>query len=399
MDRVNLSIAMLPMSEEFGWGPSTKGLVQSSFFWGYLLTQVAGGVWADRMGGKVVLGFGVLWWSLATVLTPVAARAGLPTLLLCRAMMGVGEGVAMPAMNTLLSRWIPKQERSRSLAFVYSGMFVGSIAGLSCSPFLISNYGFESVFLLFGSFGLLWGATWYFAGASGPEEDERVGEREREYIVQSTSTRAPAEEIPWRRLLGRSEVWAIIVCHFCHNWGTFILLTWMPTYYADVLGFDLFESGFYSVLPWISMAIASNAAGYFADTQLIGKGTSVTFTRKLMQSIGFMGPAVCLSLLSSVNSPQEAVALLVISQSCDAFSQSGLYSNHQDIAPRYAGVLLGMSNTAGVLAGVLGTYAVGVILEDGSWDQVWTVAVGLYVLGTVVWNAFSTGEELEEFKA
>ena len=194
-------------------------------------------------------------------------------------------------------------------------------------------------------------------------------------------------------------MWAIIVCHFCHNWGTFILLTWMPTYYADVLGFDLFESGFYSVLPWISMAIASNAAGYFADTQLIGKGTSVTFTRKLMQSIGFMGPAVCLSLLSSVNSPQEAVALLVISQSCDAFSQSGLYSNHQDIAPRYAGVLLGMSNTAGVLAGVLGTYAVGVILEDGSWDQVWTVAVGLYVLGTVVWNAFSTGEELEEFKA
>ena len=58
-----------------------------------------------------------------------------------------------------------------------------------------------------------------------------------------------------------------------------------------------------------------------------------------------------------------------------------------------------MSNTAGVLAGVLGTYAVGVVLEDGSWDQVWTVAVGLYVLGTVVWNAFSTGEELEEFKA
>ena len=65
------------------------------------------------------------------------------------------------------------------------------------------------------------------------------------------------------------------------------------------------------------------------------------------------GPAVCLSLLSRVDSPMEAVSLLVVSQSCDAFSQSGLYSNHQDIAPRYAGVLLGMSNTAGVLAGVV----------------------------------------------
>lgn len=71
---------------------------------GYLLTQVLGGVWADRFGGKRVLGFGVVWWSLATALTPFAAMAGLPALLFARACMGVGEGVAMPAMNNMLSR-------------------------------------------------------------------------------------------------------------------------------------------------------------------------------------------------------------------------------------------------------------------------------------------------------
>ncbi len=66
--------------------------------------QVAGGIWADRFGGKVVLGLGVLWWSAATALTPWAAGQGLPTLLAARALMGIGEGVAMPAMNTLLSK-------------------------------------------------------------------------------------------------------------------------------------------------------------------------------------------------------------------------------------------------------------------------------------------------------
>ena len=66
--------------------------------------QVAGGVWADRFGGKKVLGFGVVWWSLATVLTPIAARWSLPVLLAARACMGIGEGVAMPAMNNLLSK-------------------------------------------------------------------------------------------------------------------------------------------------------------------------------------------------------------------------------------------------------------------------------------------------------
>lgn len=69
-----------------------------------LFSQVLGGIWADKYGGKAVLGFGVLWWSLATALTPLAAQAGLPCLLASRALMGVGEGVAMPAMNNILSR-------------------------------------------------------------------------------------------------------------------------------------------------------------------------------------------------------------------------------------------------------------------------------------------------------
>ena len=66
----------------------------------------------------------------------------------------------------------------------------------------------------------------------------------------------------------------------------------------------------------------------------------------------------------------------------------------QDIGPRYSGVLLGMSNTAGVLAGVMGTAATGLILANGSWDDVWNVAVVLYLVGTVVWNVFATGEQI-----
>ena len=66
----------------------------------------------------------------------------------------------------------------------------------------------------------------------------------------------------------------------------------------------------------------------------------------------------------------------------------------QDIGPRYSGVLLGLSNTAGVLAGVLGTAATGLILANGTWDEVWNVAVALYLVGTVVWNLFATGEQI-----
>ncbi|KAH9627563.1 hypothetical protein KSS87_009563 [Heliosperma pusillum] len=359
MDRVNMSIAILPMSAEYGWNPATVGLIQSSFFWGYLLTQVAGGIWADTVGGKAVLGFGVVWWSVATILTPVAAKLGLPYLLVARAIMGVGEGVAMPAMNNMLAKWVPVSERSRSLALVYSGMYIGS-------------------------------------ARSSPLEDPELRPLEKKLILSSCIlSKQPIKTIPWKKILSKSPVWALIVCHFCHNWGTFIILTWMPTYYHQVLKFNLTDSGMLSVVPWITMALCANLGGWIADT-LVSKGYSVTTVRKIMQTIGFLGPAFFLTQLSHIDSPIMAVLCMACSQGTDAFSQSGLYSNHQDIAPRYSGILLGLSNTAGVLAGVLGTAATGYILQHGSWDNVFEVSVGLYLVGTVVWNLFSTGEKILE---
>uniref|UniRef100_A0A7R9YSS6 Major facilitator superfamily (MFS) profile domain-containing protein n=1 Tax=Chlamydomonas euryale TaxID=1486919 RepID=A0A7R9YSS6_9CHLO len=393
MDRVNMAVAILPMSQQFGWDSATVGLVQSSFFWGYLLTQVLGGIWADRYGGKLVLGVGVIWWSLATALTPVAASMGLVPLLCARCLMGIGEGVAMPAMNNMLSRWVPVKERSRSLSLVYSGMFVGSIIGLSVSPQLIVALGWPSVFQGFGSLGIFWFLAWQARARSTPAEDPGITEAEAKYIAASTPKREPGKPIPWKKLLTTKEVWTIIVCHFCHNWGTFILLTWMPTYYNKVLGLDLMHSGVLSVLPWVTMAIMANVGGYIADS-MVERGVSVTKVRKVMQTLGFMGPAFFLSQLSSVDSAWGAVLCMMGAQGFDAFSQSGLYSNHQDIGPRYAGLLLGMSNTAGVLAGVLGSLVTGLILQHGTWDQVWGVAIALYLIGTVIWNLFATGEKV-----
>ena len=92
------------------------------------------------------------------------------------------------------------------------------------------------MFYVFGMAGVLWFLLWDRQAASTPAEDPRISEAERRYIARHTappSARALAGDktIPWRLLLSKAPVWALIVSHFCHNWGTFILLTWMPTYY------------------------------------------------------------------------------------------------------------------------------------------------------------------------
>ena len=58
IDRVNISVAIIPMAADLDWGMRTQGMVLSSFFVGYLLLQIVGGLLADRFGGKVVLGVG-----------------------------------------------------------------------------------------------------------------------------------------------------------------------------------------------------------------------------------------------------------------------------------------------------------------------------------------------------
>lgn len=207
------------------------------------------------------------------------------------------------------------------------------------------------------------------------------------------TTAGTTTKIPWRQLLSKAPVWALIISHFCHNWGTFILLTWMPTYYAQARGVDIVASGALSVVPWLAMVLASNLGGWLADGA-IARGVSVTRVRKVAQTVGFLGPAFFLTQLGNAHTTFAAVVCMAAAQGLDAFSQAGLYSNHADIGPRYAGVLLGLSNTAGVLAGVLGTAATGYILQTGSWDDVWAVAVGLYLVGTVVWNTMATGEKI-----
>lgn len=224
-DRINISVAILPMAKYYGWTQTTVGIVQSAFFWGYVLTQIPGGYLADKYGGKHVLAVGVVIWSAMTLLTPAAASTNIWVLLLARALLGVGEGVAMPAMNNILSKWVPKVERARSLSLVYSGMYLGSVVGLLLCPTFIVSFGWQSVFYIFGALGFIWWVGWQTIAASTPQQSTTISEDELSYIEESFKqqgmdpTTRP-KKVPWRLLLSKSPTWAIIVAHFCTTWGT-----------------------------------------------------------------------------------------------------------------------------------------------------------------------------------
>ena len=140
MDRVNISVTILEMVKEFGLNEKQKGWVLSSVYLGYVISMSIGGILADKYGGKIVLGWGLLLWSIFTMLTPFFAHHGFFFLILIRVLMGLGEGITFPAWHSMYARWIPFNERTRAIAITNSGIATGTIIALVGAVIIMNTY-------------------------------------------------------------------------------------------------------------------------------------------------------------------------------------------------------------------------------------------------------------------
>jgi MFS family permease len=394
VDRVNISVAIIPMAADLDWDLQTQGLVLSSFFAGYMLLQIAGGRLADRYGGKVVLGTGVLLWSLFTVLTPPAAFLGIGVLILARIAMGMGEAVTFPSIYTLYSRWLPHNERSRAVGFTNSGSPLGTVCALLVTPIIVATLGWEWAFYLFGILGALWYLVWRAAVTATPAEHPTVSARELALIQAESSSDAPGERLALRELLSHAPVWAIITAHFCNNWSLYVLLSWLPTFVNQGLGVDYAEVGWWTMFPHLTAFVFYNVAGTVAD-RLISSGMDVGRVRKLMQIIAFGGMSAALLVVGHVETAWMAIAVMSVGTALGAFITGGFAVNHMDIGPKHAGTLMGITNTAGTIPGIVGVYVSGLILQlTGSWILVFEVAAGVTLFGLVVFLLFSSSKRI-----
>src|SRR5215472_12387800 len=102
LDRTNISIAGLQISNEYGLGNQRLGWIFSAFLIGYAVFQLPAGWLATRFGPRRVLSLGVLWWGVTTALTaliPPGITHAVLLLIGIRLALGAGEAVVYPAAN------------------------------------------------------------------------------------------------------------------------------------------------------------------------------------------------------------------------------------------------------------------------------------------------------------
>ncbi|XP_034041292.1 sialin isoform X2 [Thalassophryne amazonica] len=320
----------------YNWDIQTQGWILGSFFYGYIFTQIPGGYMARRFGPKWLMGFGVLGTAVFTLLTPVAADLGAGYLIVVRVIEGIGEGVTFPAMFTMWAAWAPPLERSRLLTISFMGSQLGTVISLPVSGVICFYLSWPYVFYLFGAVGVLWFFLWACLIYDTPNSHPRISEQERVYINTSLKNELSSSDghVPWRAIATSMPLWAIVAAHFSYNWTFYTLLTLLPTYMNEILGFSIKQNGVLSALPYLGCAVMAVISGQVAD-YLREKWLYPTVTvRKAITLIGMVGPAVFLVATGYTGCNYvAALAFLTISSSLGGVSSSGFSINHLDIAP------------------------------------------------------------------
>uniref|UniRef100_UPI00358F7DEC sialin-like isoform X2 n=1 Tax=Myxine glutinosa TaxID=7769 RepID=UPI00358F7DEC len=391
--------AVAPKGPQYNWDSKTQGWILGAFFYGYIVTQIPGGYLADRYGGKLLFGLGITCTWLFTLLTPIAAEMGVFYLILVRFLEGLGEGVTFPTMHAMWAKWAPPLERSQLISFSYAGSYFGTVVALPLSGVLADTLGWPYIFYICGSVGVFWSLGWYLLAFDSPKKHPYISAIELKYIqssLHSTQSSQKPQRVPWLEMSRSGPVWAICISYFCYSWGFYTLLNCMPMYMNDILHFSIEENGFLSALPYLFSWVVMVGSGLLADWLCRRKVFSTTTVRKMFTLFGLGGPSLFLIAVCYVGCNSKlAVTFLTLSLVAGALSGSGNSINHLDIAPQFAGILLGISNSFATIPGFLAPLAVGYLTSNHTlpeWQNVFYIASAVSVFGAVFFMFFGSGK-------
>ncbi len=386
IDRVLMSVAAIEMQKEFGWTDSDKGFVLSSFFVGYLITQILGGLVSNRLGGRNTFLVAVVLWSLFTALTPAAASWSFGAVVVARFMLGFGEGAAYPAAYNLIHGWMPFTERSRSIGLMTASGAAGTVIALLSVGSIIQARGWPSVFYLFGSMGIVWALIWTFVIPSRPPGGE----------VLANARTAAKGSIPWRVLLTHPAVLTLYLLCTAGGSISFVMVSWLPSYFVDVFGLTTAQAGIYSVVPFATMAVIPVLSGRYAD-KLIAARMTILAVRKRLVITGMFVVALSLVLLTLAPSAIASVVLASLLFVGVGIAVVGYSPIPAELLPEHGDILFGFMAAAGSLASAAAVAITGVLLErTGSYAAMFIVLALLSGASLLAFQFFGRATRIEQ---
>ena len=235
-DKIVVGLAGVPIMTELKLEPEQFGYIGSSFFFLYSISAIVVGFIVNRVATRWVLLALALVWALAQF--PMVGTVGFTTLLICRVILGAGEGPAGSVAVHSIYKWFPDEKRTLPTAILSQGSAFGVILAVPALNWVIVNHSWHYAFGALGVVGLMWVVAWLILGKEGP-------------LVQTVAMAAAEPRIPYFQLLTSRTFIGCCAATFGAYWALSLGLTWFTPFIVKGLGFSQQDAGWISILPWI----------------------------------------------------------------------------------------------------------------------------------------------------
>jgi len=368
VDRGNLSIAAPLLERELNLSSERMGILLSAFFYTYTFFVFSCGWLVDRYDVNRVLGVGFAVWTLATAATGLAR--GFAGLLLCRLLLGAGESVAFPASSKIIAGHVPRTHLGLANGIITAGIKIGPAAGSLGAGLLIARYGWRPVFAAIGLAGMAWIPAWF------------------EWMPK-TRAAAPARAgfaIRAADIFAERSFWGCSGGHFCYNYLSYFLVTWLPLYLVKARQLGLPGMSKVAAAYYAFDALSAFATGWLADAW-IRRGASQGLARKSAMVAGHLTAAAGL-LACIVAGPTAYLGALAVVGLGAGMSGAGVFAFAQILAgPRATGRWSGLQNGFGNVAGMIGPALTGLMVgRTGSFSAALSVTAAVSVAGALSWS-------------
>jgi ACS family hexuronate transporter-like MFS transporter len=298
LDRQTLSLLAPFLKVQYHWTNIDYAYIVIAFRVAYTIGQSLFGRLMDRIGTRRGLTLTVAWYSLVSVLTPLAN--GLSSFRIFRFLLGAGESANWPAATKAVSEWFPKQERGLATAFFDSGSSVGG----ALAPFIVLpiyfHWGWRPAIVVPGVLGFFWIILWRRI-YQPPQAHPLISDGERQMLVDDKrdGTARDRTRPSLRDLLKLPQTWGTIIARSFTDPVWFFIADWFPIYLA-AKGIPL-RNGFLAVgVPFIA-ADLGNFSGGIASGWLIKQGWSLGWARKAVVVAGGIGVTLLIPTILTTN--------------------------------------------------------------------------------------------------
>jgi MFS family permease len=350
-DKIVVGLAGVPIMTELKLDPGQFGLLGSSFFLLFSIAAVVVGFIVNRVATRWVLLTLALIWALAQF--PMMGTVSFTTLLICRVILGAGEGPAFSVAIHSIYKWFPDEKRTLPTAILSQGSAFGVIFAVPALNWVIVNYTWHHAFGVLGIVGLMWVAAWLFLGQESP-------------LVHTVAMAKAEPRIPYFQLLTSRTFIGCCAATFGAYWALSLGLTWFTPFIVKGLGFSQQQAGWISILPWVCGAVVVLLTGWISQV-LMARGISTRLARGVLGAAPLVVGGLILAAIPYLDDTGIRIAFLVVG--------SGLCGSIYVVCPPMLGEFTPVSQRGAVisiygaiytLAGILAPYVMGHVIQNAS---------------------------------